>query len=540
MGAIPLADAIARAREALTAGQVAEAKGIVEAVRAAAPEAVATYRLWGRLLLEEDVVAAEGVLARAVAVDPEDSEAWALLAEARQRGGDGEAARALLQVAWECAPWDRALVAQLAEWSGEHDDGGQLFPSRAALASWYVAQGWWTRAAEECRAVLEEAPARWDLRQRYCVALWWLGVREEAAAEAERVFAERPDMLGAVIVAALAARERGDEASARRYRELLWALDPLGEAIERLVPRERWEERSWLRMAEPVLVEERWAAVSGGTELLWELPTDEELAAARPAVGSEEAGLEFAELLEVEEALSRAVGEVEEVEGVAGEVEPVWTLPSEEEVEAARPSEELERGWTTVLAELQASGLEPLAWEGIEETVEGASTERAVSVGEGEAGEKGVALPGPETAEAPLLGAGVGVEAVGFGRAAQEEEREEATAEATVGESVSRVEAVAEGAIPGQGAPREATSSVVEEFGRLVGAGAEEEAVRLAQRIIQRGGGEELVPYLEELVHRGKRGARQAAMTLGAYYRRRGETGQAARYYELALRLRSE
>ncbi len=529
MGAIPLADAIARAREVLGAGQLAEAKRVVEAVRAVAPEAVATYRLWGRLLLEEDAAAAEGVLARAVAVDPEDSEAWALLAEARRRRGDSEAARALLQVAWECAPWDRALVAQLAEWSGEQEDGGQLFPSRAALASWYVAQGWWTRAAEECRAVLEEAAERWDLRQRYCVALWWLGAREEAAAEAERVLAERPDMLGAVIVAALAARDRGDEASAERHRELVWALDPLGETIDRVVPRERWKERSWLRLAEPLVVEERWGAAAAGAELLWELPTDEELAAARPAVGIDEAGLEFAELVEVEEALASAAGEVEEE--AAAEAEPGWTLPSEEEVEAARPSEAFERGWTTILAELQASGLEPLALEEIEARVEGPGMEGAVTVGEGESGEKGVAPPGPEETEAPLVGAGAGVEAVEFGRAAQEGERAEKAAEATV---------VAEGAKPAEGVRQEAPRAVVEEFQRLVGAGAEEEAVRLAQRIIQRGGGEELVPYLEELANRGKRGARQAAMTLGAYYRRRGETGQAARYYELALRLRSE
>jgi lipopolysaccharide biosynthesis regulator YciM len=83
---------------------------------------------------------------------------------------------------------------------------------------------------------------------------------------------------------------------------------------------------------------------------------------------------------------------------------------------------------------------------------------------------------------------------------------------------------------------------LVDEFQRLIAEGASGEAVRLAQRAVHLGAEEAalLVPYLERLVAEGRPGARQAAMTLGAFYRRRGETGRAARYYELALRLRSE
>jgi len=532
MSAIPLAEAVERARRAIEESRLDEAKAMVEAIRAAAPEAVVTHRLWGAVLLAEDAGAAEPVLLRAVELDPEDADAWALLALARERRGETEAARALGQVAWECAPWRRELAERLLTQCREAGPDGQLWPSKAALSAWYVAQGWWTRASEECRAVLAETGERWDIRQRFCLALWWLGAREEARAEAERLLAERPEAVGAVIVAALAARERGDEAAARRHRELLWALDPTGEAVERYVPAEQWEARSWLRPAEPLVVEERWLTPSlGDTELLWELPTDEELEAARPVGDIEvEEVLTVTELSLTEEVAGGSAGEGE------GE-EVLWELPSEAEIEAARPGEEFERGWTSVLEELRASGLEPLSMEGLAGGREGeasaAEEERAEEIPSEEAGAV-AAVPGPAVSEKEI--------AALEGTAGEEEGavgREEVTSEAERPEAVTMPVGATAEEEAGRAAP---AGSLVDEFQRLVAEGASGEAVRLAQRAVHQGAEEAalLVPYLERLVAEGRPGARQAAMTLGAFYRRRGETGRAARYYELALRLRSE
>ncbi|GBD17597.1 hypothetical protein HRbin27_00079 [bacterium HR27] len=543
MSAIPLAEAVEKARRAIDEARWSEAKAIVEAVRSAAPEAATTQLLWGRILLEEDAEAAERVLLRAIEIDPEDAEAWALLAEARRRRGERETARTLLQVAWECAPWQREYAERLAAWYREDGQDGQLWLSRAALAALYVSQGWWTRAGEECRTLLEEGGERWDLRQRLCLALWWLGARDEAAAQAEGMLAERPEAVGALIVAALAARERGDEATARQHCELLWALDPLGEAVTRYVPEERWEERAWLGVAEPVLVEERWTVPSvGETALLWELPTDEELAAARPPDAELEEALAFEIGLAAEEAATGAVGAAEaESEPVEAGVLEQWELPSEEEIEAARPPAEVERGWTSMLEELVSSGIEPLAIEGLESAEEapaGAAPPGAEVVAE-------TVLPGM-TAEAATPEAVAGNEEAVAEAGEMATEAAEAAATSVertaVEEPVVSVSAAAAEESQTRDRGEELITSAEGEFERLLATGAVEEAVRLAQRVVHRGGeeAEALIPHLERLVAEGGRGARQAAMAVGAFYRRRGETGRASRYYELALRLRSE
>ncbi|MCX2726918.1 tetratricopeptide repeat protein [Thermomicrobium sp. 4228-Ro] len=546
MSAIPLGEAVERAQRAIGEGRLDVAKAIVEAIRSAAPEAAITQRLWSQVLLEEDAETAERVLVRAVEIDPEDADAWALLAETRRRQGDRDAARRLLQVAWESAPWRREFAERLLEWYREDGQDGQLWLSRAGLSAVYVAQGWWTRAGEECRAVLEVTSERWDLRQRLCLALWWLGAREEAAAEAERLLAERPEMVGALIVATLAARERGDESTARRHRELLWTLDPVGESIARCVPVERWEERAWLRAPEQVLVEERWTVASlGVTALLWDLPTDEELEAARPSgqpIEEEALGVEMLTLAEemAGESESHAgefASEVAEEAPAGGET--LWELPSDEEIEAARPASELERGWTSLLEELGASGVEPLV---IEEAGEGPPVSAVV--------ERASETPGEEAVSAEAgtwLTAGRGAEEGGVGqveRLAGTEDVEAARIGSTAGETEHwEPSAPAVSGVSDRTAGAEVeVGSIVVEFERLLASGAVGEAVRLAQRVVHRGGedAEALVPQLERLVAEGGPGSRQAAMALGAFYRRRGETGRAARYYELALRLRGE
>ncbi len=525
MSTIPLAEAVTRAETALEEGRLEDARQLVEAVRRVAPEAVSAQRLWGGLLLRRgELVAAEEILGRVVQVNPEDARAWALLAESRRTRGEREEARALLQVAWECAPWQRTYAQRLAEWFAEDGIEGQLFPSAACLASWYVVQGWWARASEECRAALERLGERWDVRQRLCLALWWQGARREAAGEAERILSVHPEMIGALVVAALSARERGDEGEARRHRELLWELDPVGEVIERTVPMERWEERAWLALPEPIVVEEHWlVAPLGETELLWELPSEEELEAARPSsVAPEE---EAPILKEIERALS-GVGEGNESGGEA--VQPVgeaaWDVPGEEELEFAGLRAELEAGWTG-LSEEWGTAVE----EAPEESGEVPSEEELSGV---------VSGWGEEGTEEKIVGAGVEtVSATGIGEASEGGESVEWGAGEEIGVAREGEGTEAETIF----AAEERGGEEVERVRELLARGQVREAVRRAQVIVYQGGAvDELIPVLERIVAEGGAGARQAAMTLGAIYRRRGEGGLAARYYELALRLRSE
>lgn len=518
MSTIPLAEAVTRVETALEEGRLEDARQLIEVIRRVAPEAVSIQRLWGELLLRQgELVAAEEILGRVVQVNPEDARAWGLLAESLRTRGEREKARALLQVAWECAPWQPTYAQRLAEWFEEDGIEGQLFPSAACLASWYVVEGWWARASEECRAALERLGERWDVRQRLCLALWWQGARREAAGEAERILGAHPEMIGALVVAALSARERGDEGEARRHRELLWELDPVGEVIEGTVPMERWEERAWLALPEPIVVEEHWlVAPSGETELLWELPSEEELEAARP---SSVAPQEEAPILKEIEPAWNGVGEGNE----SGD-EAAWDVLGEEELEFAGLRAELEAGWTG-LSEEWGTAVE----EAPEESGEVPSEEELAGV---------VSGWGEEGTEEKIVGARVEtVSAAGIGEVSEGGESVVWGAEEEIG--VAREGEGREGeTISG---PEERGGEEVERVRELLSRGEVREAVRRAQVIVYQGGAvDEWIPVLERIVAEGGAGARQAAMTLGAIYRRRGEGGLAARYYELALRLRSE
>lgn len=523
MSTIPLAEAVTRAETALEEGRLEDARQLVEAVRRVAPEAVSTQRLWGGLLLRRgELVAAEEILGRVVQVNPEDARAWALLAESRRTRGEREEARALLQVAWECAPWQRTYAQQLAEWFAEDGIEGQLFPSAACLSAWYFVQGWWARASEECRAALERLGERWDVRQRLCLALWWQGARREAAGEAERILSVHPEMIGALVVAALSARERGDEGEARRHRELLWELDPVGEVIERTVPMERWEERAWLALPEPIVVEEHWlVAPLGETELLWELPSEEELEAARPSGVAPL--MEAAILKEIELAFGRvSEGNEGREEGVesAGEEE----LDLAEELDFAGLRAELEAGWTG-LSEEWGTAVEEVA----EESGEVPSEEELSGV---------VSGWGEEGTEEKIVG--VGVETVSAGGIGETSEGGESVEWGT-GEEIVGAREVEETEAETVTAEEERGGEGVAQVRELLARGEVREAVRRAQVMVYQGSAvDELIPLLERIVAEGGAGARQAAMTLGAIYRRRGEGGLAARYYELALRVRSE
>ncbi len=525
MSTIPLAEVLSRAETALEEGRLEDARRLVEVVRKVAPAAVSTQRLWGGLLLSQgELSAAEEVLGRVLEVNPEDARAWALLAEGRRRRGEHEEARALLQVAWECAPWQRDYARRLAEWFAEEGIEGQLFPSAACLASWYFSQGWWARASEECRTVLERLGERWDVRQRLCLALWWQGARREALAEAQRILSVRPETIGALVVAALSARERGDEGEARRYRDRLWELDPAGEMIERGVPAERWEERAWLALPEPVVVEEHWLlTLPGETELLWSLPSEEELEAARPSAAWPE---EVPVVLEEVEVGLGAEARNEEGDGGEAGAEPREAAPDRawaEELEIAGLRMELDAGWTGLMGEWEDRDREGVA-EGLGEVPR---EEELVSVipgwSEGEE-EKWGGEDSAVRGEGGVSGAREDGAAV-VGEAGEESDRDR-EGEGVGAEPISAVE-VAD--VEGGG------------IGELVARGEIREAVRRAQVIVKQGGAvEELIPVLERIVAEGGVGAREAAMTLGAIYRRRGERGLATRYYELALRLRNE
>jgi len=512
MSTIPLEEAIERARRALAEGRLDEAKGLCQAIRRAVPEALVGLRLWSEVSRQEgDVETAERLLAMVVERDPEDAEAWCALAVLRRERGDKEGALRLLQVAWECVPWRRELAERLGEWASEERREGRLWPTRAALAAWYERQGWWTRAAEECRALLTGSAERVDVRQRLIRCLWLSGEQDEAFREAETLLSERVEALGGLVVAALVARSRGDEESARAHRERLWALDPLGEGIERYCGPEDGAGREWLKAAEAVVVEEPvLAQASGELELLWELPTDEELEQARPGAagvvtGVEETGRED----EVAVVSGLETGERDGEESIS----QGWTLPGDEEIEAARPREDLEPGWTGLLEELAAGGVAPFSYG--EEPFygePGGRWEGAVGAEQ----EESVAAVGEELREG-AEDVSEAVEVVEFGRAAREER-------------VS-VETGAEHA-----------GGEIEQVRMLVMSGAVIEAVRVAQRLVREGHSDvaALIPVLEEVVSDEGPGAREAAMTLGAIYRRRGDRALASRYYELALRLRSE
>lgn len=639
MSTLPVTTVVERAEEAFREGRYDAASRLCEAVLETFPRYLRALRLLGRAALAAgDLERAESAFHGVLRLDPEDREAAVGLSRIAERRGALETALAYCQAAWEMSPWDRDLRAEVGRLAETCYGEGQLFLTSAALAAQHSRGGRWTRAATECRTALGEVASRVDIRQRLAVALWRRGDREAAAEICRSILDELPDAVVPLLLLAEIEQQRGEVAEAAALLARAHAVDVDGERAASLtLPGEDDLLRAWQpatvpvvdeavlavegtlpepvpppveavsdREVEPTAPAPREVAAPATEDVVFELPSDEELAAARPEevmprgytsiLGSlEEEGLE--PFSPVGESPAEPAGSAEDA---------LLQLPSDEELEAARPRGDLDPGWTGLLESFEIEGIEPFspedfggggaapseerAWSdtavpaetseggepvhGRPESIETGSWLDHVLIGEetpGEApprtprweeqvapaadgdedvagvvrglsepaeavseGETGGAPPGAEVAPEDELAAAA--ERLGVGPALFDRSR--AAKEELVATGMLRPEAEA------AGTPEPETITGVEagdplaEARQLWAAGQVEEAMRRYRALYRAGQqyDEALIAELTPIADSGGPGAVEADRILGAIYRRRGTQTLAARHYERSLR----
>lgn len=425
MNTLPVTTVIERAQATLHDGRYREAMRLCQALLRKFPKYLTAHRLLGQAALYAgETELAEEALQTVRQLDPEDREAALGLSQIAEQRGELEIALAFCQAAWECSPWDQELRERVARLAEACYGDGQLFLTGAALAAQHCRGGRWTRAANECRAVLSETATRLEVQQRLAVALWRRGDLEAAAEVCRSVLQALPDAVVPLLVLAQIEQERGETREAAALRERAHWIDLDGRRAATLALAGQDELRAFLlpagipQVEETVLAGEAalaeaaapggtarevGAAESEGEEVLLGLPSDEELEAARPGEAATAGFTSLLRSLEGEglEPFSPEEGSAEAPAG--GPEEVLLQLPSDEEIEAARPREDLEPGWTGLLESYELEGVEPFTPEGFasgELVVErGAAPEQA---GERQGAEEAVSPAG----ERPLgLGA---------------------------------------------------------------------------------------------------------------------------------------
>ena len=347
MPALLLAEAVQQAQDAISAGDYRRAVETCRQVLHSYPDCVTAHRLLGEAYLEQrDEAAAERAFTAALQRDPQCVGAYVglgLIAEARR---DSEAALAYFQAAWEIAPTRgdlRERVVRLAR--DTYGPEGRLQLTRAALGSIHYHAGRWGRAVSECAAVLAEYPGRVDVRLRLAEALWRRGEWERAAATCRAVLEQSPGAFGALVLLADIERRLGNDEEAAKLREHVQAADPDGSRAAELlaaVP----DRVDFFLPAEPPVVEE-----------VAEPTVDVERPRIGPAPDFTAPEIDETPATTWQAAAPEPVIPVEDAADAADPFDV--PLPSDQELEAARPDSLSTAGYTGLLRSLEDSGIEP-------------------------------------------------------------------------------------------------------------------------------------------------------------------------------------
>lgn len=351
MGALPLTDAVQRAQDAMSGGNYRLAIETCRRLLDQFPEYVVAYQLLGEAHLEQrQADEAERAFQEALRRDPQNVASYVglgLIAEERQ---DPRTALAYMQAAWEIDPRRPELRNHVVRLAPEvYNAEGRLQLTRAGLSSLHSSAGRWGRAVNECAATLAEHPDRVDVRLRLAEALWRRGEDDRAAATCQNVLERAPQAVVALLILADIERRRGNADEAQALRDRARAADPDGaqasalfadgtdEQISFFIPEEIPQFQDDAR---PVAEPER-PRIAPAPDFTSPEPvrTLEPVAAPEPEPEPEH----------------------EVVAEVPADLGAELSLPSDAELESARPAEIAPKGYTGLLRSLEGEGFEPFS-----------------------------------------------------------------------------------------------------------------------------------------------------------------------------------
>ena len=333
----PITEVVQQAEIALEQGRQLEAVRLCQALVTRFPKYFRAYLLLGQAALRlGDLLLAEEALQAARRYHPGSSEALLGLADIAEQRGQRELALRYCQAAWELTPWQSSLRQRLARLSAALFGEGQLFFTLPALASMYIHQGRWMRAALALENALRDLNDRPDLEQVLALVLWRAGRVRDASQWAHRVLERLPD---AIVPLAVVIGTDNDDTSVIAPR--LYDVDLDGQVMAQVLTEfGSGDAYQKLKYPEPPMIDED-ALVAAQREPA-PLPSAESTVSLEQELALLDQLFRLPSLDELSTPPSQPAAQGESVahtQDQAPPPEPLLSLPSDEELEAARPSD---------------------------------------------------------------------------------------------------------------------------------------------------------------------------------------------------------
>ncbi len=224
---ITLSEYLSRIEQLLAENRLPEAAAHCRYILKQYPRHVETYRLFGRVLLEQQQYdEAIDLFSRVTSADPEDLIAHAGLSLCYKEKLDLPKATWHMERAFEIDPFNRAVRDELIEFYAVRDGfrRHKLEITRPALARLYMRGTLYSKAVAELNRLLEEQPDRYDLRILLAEAMFWDERSAEAAEISRGLVDKMPYCIKANAILALAwmGNDRSDDS--REYLQRLESL----------------------------------------------------------------------------------------------------------------------------------------------------------------------------------------------------------------------------------------------------------------------------------------------------------------------------
>lgn len=191
------------------------------------PKHLETYRLFGRVLLEQQLSDdAIDVFTRVLSVDPEDLVAHVGLAVAFKDKLDLQKATWYMERAFELKPYDETIREELIQLYAARDGYTRqnLELTEAALARLYFRGGLYRRANSELKRLLERDPDRVDLKTLRAKTLFWAGNQIDSVKVCHELLDVVPYCLVANVIVAYILSMAGRDEQARPYLDRAFSL----------------------------------------------------------------------------------------------------------------------------------------------------------------------------------------------------------------------------------------------------------------------------------------------------------------------------
>jgi tetratricopeptide (TPR) repeat protein len=389
MAEVLLTQAVNQAEEAIESGNYGGAIETCQRILGQFPEFAGAHRIMGDAYAEQgELEPARQAYQRTLERDPQSIPAHLGLGMLAEDAGDREIALAYFQVAWEIDPRRRDLREHVSRVSQQlYGADGRLYLTRAALASLHFHAGRWDRAVSESAQVLQEYSTRVDVQARLGEALWRRGDDQQARQVCTTVLRSLPQAVVPLLILADIHRREGDRAGAEDFLEQARDIDPDGVRAADLFMIGFDDQAEFLSVdsiptIDDQLVQEEPARYAPAPDFT--AADAEDLAPVEearqqddtvaPAQAEDMPDLSSMEPPGVQPFRWEDIGdedlEISDLDFQPPSAEPAsytpdsrvsddFSLPTDEEIDRARPAEEPPSGYTNMLESLDSAGVEP-------------------------------------------------------------------------------------------------------------------------------------------------------------------------------------